>query len=74
MTLYQALINAKVEVSNWQSDLYAPDNVEVREILKGFPSQTRSRFRSDIDGSPMFEFPFAFDPFWERRKPTGETK
>lgn len=68
MTLYTDLVEAGVDVSNWQSDLYAPVNETVREILKRYPNQSRSIFTSAIDGKPHYEFPFAFDPFWERRK------
>lgn len=68
MSLYTDLVAAGVEVSNWQSDLYAPVNETVQEIMKKYPDQSRSTFKSNIDGRLHYEFPFAFDPFWERRK------
>lgn len=68
-TLYQALVEAGVPVSSWQSDLYAPRNEAVREILAAYPNQTRSTFRSNVDGRLMYEFPFAYGPFWEARAP-----
>lgn len=68
MTLYTDLVEAGVEVSNWQSDLYAPVNETVREILKKYPEQTRSIFKNQINGEPWYDFAFAYDPFWEKRK------
>lgn len=68
-TLYQALVEAGVPISSWQSDLYAPCNAAVKEILAAYPKQTRTTFVSNVDGRSMYEFPFAYDPFWEARAP-----
>jgi hypothetical protein len=67
MSLYTDLLNAGVPVSNWQSDLYFPITPKTRAILAKYPKQYRSTFTSNIDGSRMYECPFAFDPFWERK-------
>jgi len=67
MSLYTDLIEAGVEVSNWQSDLYAPVNKTVQEILAKYPGQSRSTFKSNLDGKLWYDFAFAYDPFWERR-------
>ena len=66
-TIYEELTTAGIECNNWQSDLYFPVTEQTREILKHYPQQTRSTFRSNIDGRMMFECPFAFDPFWQKR-------
>lgn len=66
-TLYQALIAAGIECSNWQSDLYFAVNDKTRKILKNYPNQCRSIFKSNIDGKMMFDCAFAFDPFWGRK-------
>jgi hypothetical protein len=66
MSLYTDLIQAGVEVGNWQSDLYAPVNDTVKQILRKYPDQSRSTFISQIDGHNWYDFAFAYDPFWER--------
>ena len=68
-TIYEELITAGIECSNWQSDLYFPVTDQTRAILKNHPNQTRSIFKSNIDGRLMYECPFAFDPFWNARFP-----
>lgn len=67
MSLYTDLVSAGVPVSSWQSDLYFPVTPETRAILANYPKQCRSVFTSNVDGKRMFECPFAFDPFWERK-------
>jgi len=73
-TIYEELTAAGVECSNWQSDLYFPATDQTRTILKNHPNQTRSTFRSNIDGRMMYECPFAFDPFWNARNPATVKK
>ena len=67
-TIYEDLTASGIECSNWQSDLYFPATPQTREILKQYPNQTRSIFKSNIDGRMMYECPFAFDPFWIARQ------
>ncbi len=80
MSLYTDLIAAKVPVSSWQSDLYAPVNDTVKEILARHPNQIRKVFTSQVDRKAWYEFPFAYDPFWEaamaraRRNPDPEAQ
>ena len=68
-TIYETLTAAGIECGNWQSDLYFPATPQTREILNQYPKQVRSTFKSNIDGRMMYECPFAFDPFWDARKP-----
>lgn len=68
-TIYEELNAAGIECSNWQSDLYFPVTDQTRVILRNHPNQTRSTFKSNIDGCMMYECPFAFDPYWDARKP-----
>ena len=72
MSLYTDLIAAGVPISHWQSDLYAPVNDTVKEILSRYPNQSRSVFKSQIDGKLWYEFPFQYDPFWSRIGPLPE--
>ena len=70
MSLYTDLIEAGVEVSNHESDLYFPSTAVSRPILKRHPAEAglASCFRSNIDGKTWIDVPFAFDPFWEKRQ------
>lgn len=65
-TLYEDLVAAGLEVSNWQSDLYVPATEEGKEIFRGH-QQAPCGFRSNADGSWMLEAPFQFDPYWQKR-------
>ena len=65
-TMYEDLVAAGLEVSNWQSDLYVPATEEARAIFRKH-GQKLLYFKSRIDGKSMLEAPFQFDPFWERR-------
>ena len=65
MSLYTDLTAADVPIGSWQSDLYAPVNDTVKDILKRHPGQTKTVFKSQIDGKFWYEFPFQYDPFWE---------
>lgn len=67
MSLYTDLVEAGIEVSNWQSDLYFPVCPVATEILAKYPKQCRSRFKSDADGRSMYEAPFAYDPYWDSK-------
>ena len=66
MTIYQDLIEAGIQVSNWQSDLYFPRNAITLSIKAKHPDLCYSFFNSNIDGTPMIEAAFAFDPFWDK--------
>ena len=69
MSLYTTLVEAGVEVSNWQSDLYFPINDTTRQILASFPKEKAiaKTFRSNVTRQPTYEVPFAFDPYWENK-------
>lgn len=71
MSLYTELVAAGIEVSNWQSDLYFPVTKEAREILARHPVQkaNATTFKSQTTGRPYYDVPFAYDPFWEARRP-----
>lgn len=76
MSLYEALMAAGIPVDNHESDLYAPDTPQVREILARYPisqSNTR-RFINQVEGGQWLDIPFAFDPWWIKRQPAGAPK
>lgn len=66
MSLYTDLMEEGIEVSNWQSDLYFPRNEVTLKIKSKYPNISYSYFNSNIDGKPMIEAPFQFDPFWNK--------
>lgn len=68
-TLFQTIQEAGIEFDSHRSDLYLPVNDQVKEILSRFPLQEKNaiRFISNTDQKPMFDIPFAYDPFWEKR-------
>ena len=65
-TLYEDLVAADQEVSNWQSDLYVPATEEAKEIFRKH-RQVPCGFRSNVDGRWMLEAPFQVDPYWQKR-------
>lgn len=69
MSLYTTLVEAGVEVSNWQSDLYFPINDTTRQILASFPKEKSiaKTFMSNDTKKLTYEVPFAFDPYWEKK-------
>lgn len=69
MSLYQALVEAGVEVSNRYSDLYFPVNETTEAILATFPKEksVTKRFKSEVNGEQTYETPFSFDPYWENK-------
>lgn len=69
MSLYTDLIEAGVEVSNHESDLYFPRTPETVAILLKHPVQKSiaQNFRNQITKTTWIDVPFAFDPFWEKR-------
>lgn len=71
MSLYTDLIEAGIDVSNWQSDLYFPVTDKSREILSRHPTQKSNArtFRNNVTGKTCYDVPFAYDPYWESRAP-----
>lgn len=72
-TIYEQLKAAGVETDHHESDLYAKRTDASAAIVAARRKEGRSveTFTSAIDGTPWYCFPFAFDPFWERRQSRG---
>jgi len=77
MTLYQELIAAGCQIDNHESDLYVKVTPESCAILKswllrlGYTDRRGAgvkTFRSRVDGELWFDVPFAYRPFWERKR------
>jgi hypothetical protein len=67
-SLYQALVDAGVEVSNHYSDLYYPVTPQTTEILSRYPDLRRSTtaFINNITQTLYYDTPFQYTPFWEK--------
>ena len=66
LTLYEDLVAAGLEVSNWKSDLYVPATEKAKEIFRKH-GQKLPYFKSNINGKFMLEAPFQFDPYRQKR-------
>lgn len=74
MSLYHDLIKAGIPTDNHESDLYAkvtPESMKLvrRAADKGDVSGVTT-FKSNTDGTPWYDIPFAYVPYWEA-KTTG---
>ena len=72
-SLYQRLVEAGVEVSNWQSDLYFPMTDQTEAIVKqaredGAYAGRPQPFMNAVTKTLWYDAPFQFDPFWEKRR------
>lgn len=67
-SLYQALVDAGVEVSNHYSDLYYPATSQTTEILSRYPDLRRSTttFINNITQTRYYDTPFQYTPYWEK--------
>jgi hypothetical protein len=68
MTIYEELKEAGVELDHHCSDLYAKKCPASEAIVARYKFKTNvTLFRSQIDGEPWYDIPFAFDPQWDNR-------
>jgi hypothetical protein len=64
-TVYEQLSRAGVELDHHESDLYARVTPESRAIVEAYEFRNNvTTFRSQIDGTPWYDVPFAYDPYW----------
>ncbi len=64
-SLYAALVDAGVPVSNHESDLYFEKNDTSTEMIKDYKEHTISTFRNQRTGTTWYEALFQYVPFWE---------
>ena len=75
MTIYQDMKNAKIKTRGHESDLYAMKTPRSTEIVGAyFFKQNVRTFINQIDGLTWYNIPFAFDPFWDRKKKKAARK
>ena len=63
--LYAELKEIGVELDHHESDLYVKSTPESRKIIREKEEWGYTMFRSPIDGSLWFAFPFRWTPYWE---------
>jgi hypothetical protein len=73
ISLHRKLVEAGCEVSGHESDLYVLDTDLAREVIRKYSEEPyngglyMSQFTADDDHRQWLEFPFLFDPFWEKQ-------
>jgi hypothetical protein len=68
MSLYSELLAVGIAVPYHESDLYFPVTPLSTEIVSHWQFKGNvTRFTSNITGEPMYDAPFAYDPFWETK-------
>lgn len=67
MSLYTDLVEAKIEIGNWQSDLHVKYCPEAIALIRkhGLRGET---FQSKIDGSIWVDIPFQYEPYWGKMR------
>ena len=71
--IYEQMKATGVEIGNHYSDLYVPVTEETTAIVKDYEFKTNvTRFTNQIDHKPWYDIPFAFTPYWDERRASGE--
>jgi hypothetical protein len=71
-TIYEQLKSAGVPLDNHYSDLYAQVTPESTAILREYEYWGQvTTFVHQVAGQGWYDIPFAFDPYWARRKATS---
>lgn len=66
-SVYDSMLEANQEISNWCSDMYVPVNDTTTAIIKDYEFKCNvKRFKSNVDGKMMYELPFAYEPYWNK--------
>ena len=75
MTIYQDMKDAKIKTRGHESDLYVLKTLRSTEIVGAYHSKQNVRtFTNPNDGLTWYNIPFAFDPFWDRKKKKAARK
>lgn len=67
-TLYDKLIEEKIEVNHHESDLYFEVNNKTTKILLEYPLHfnNATRFRCNVSNRLCYDVPFAYIPWWDK--------
>ena len=69
MTLWETVVAAGIpetDIDHHESDLYLRDTPEVRAIIGPWRKQAYP-FTSRLGDGIWFDFPFSYEPFWEKK-------
>jgi len=55
------------DLDHHESDLYVRDTPVARVVIRQF-GMNSSRFKSDLDGQWWIDVPFAYEPFWDKKR------
>jgi hypothetical protein len=67
--IYQELLAAGVPIDNHESDLYVPVNEVTHTIVARYEHRTNvTTFVNQVTGAHSYDIPFAYSPFWDRKK------
>jgi hypothetical protein len=67
-TLYQDLVLLGVPIDSHESDLYVVASPEVSALIEKH-GLCKTTFRHEVLKTIWYDVPFAFDPWWEVRRP-----
>lgn len=57
------------EINFHESDLYLKCTEVSENLVKGYAyKQNVTKFRNNIDGLVWFDIPFAYSPFWDKKR------
>lgn len=72
MSLYTDLCDAKIPMDHHESDLYVKVTVQSAAILANYKNVIERRFiktfRHQVTQDIWYDIPFAYEPFWERKR------
>jgi len=68
--LYDELVEADIPTDSHESDLYVLDVPAARKILEKYPTHRKNatRFKDRRDGKIWIDVPFAYAPFWRKKR------
>lgn len=67
-SIYQHMVDAKVQIDSHYASLYVPVNETTSLILKSY-GQKRNvmTFIHEFDKSKWFDIPLAYEPYWDAK-------
>lgn len=69
-SIYQQMADVlpSEKISNHGSDLYVEINAQTKNIVSEYEFKNNvTIFISEIEKTPWFDIPFAYDPWWDER-------
>jgi hypothetical protein len=68
-TLFDRILMDKIPYDNHCSDLYIPVNEKTKKLMENYEfKENVHTFTSNIDGGSWYDIPFAYAPYWEKKR------